>query len=71
VEASAKFASPEDTVLAKLEWYRMGGEASERQWRDILGVLKTRAGELDLAYLHQWAGELQVSDLLARALEAS
>lgn len=70
-EVSAKFASPEDTILAKLEWYRMGGEVSERQWRDILGVLKTRAGELDLDYLHKWAKELKVSDLLERALNAS
>jgi hypothetical protein len=50
-EISANFASPEDTILSKLEWYRLGGEGSERQWRDILGVLKTRAGELDLGYL--------------------
>lgn len=67
-EVSAKFASPEDTILSKLEWYRLGGEVSERQWRDILGVLKTRAGELDLAYLQKWAKELNVSDLLERAL---
>ena len=69
MELSAKFASPEDTILAKLEWYRMGGEVSERQWRDISGVLKTRAGELDLDYLHRWAKELNVSDLLERALK--
>jgi hypothetical protein len=68
---SAKFASPEDTILAKLEWYRMGDEISERQWRDILGVLKTRAGELDLSYLQKWADELKLSDLLERALNAS
>ena len=66
---SARFASPEDTILSKLEWYRMGGEVSDRQWRDILGVLKTRAGELDLDYLSQWAGELKISDLLERALK--
>ena len=66
---SAKFASPEDTILSKLEWYRMGGEVSDRQWRDILGVLKTRAGELDLAYLRKWANELKVNDLLERALK--
>jgi hypothetical protein len=70
-EISAKFASPEDTILAKLEWYRMGGEVSDRQWRDILGVLKTRAGELDLEYLRKWATELNVSALLARALKES
>jgi hypothetical protein len=68
-EVSAKFASPEDTILSKLEWYRMGGEVSDRQWRDVLGVLKTRAGELDLDYLRKWAGELNVSDLLERALQ--
>ena len=70
-EISAKFASPEDTILSKLEWYRMGGEVSDRQWRDIIGVLKTRAGELDLAYLRHWAAELHVSDLLERVLKKS
>jgi hypothetical protein len=68
-EVSAKFASPEDTVLSKLEWYRMGGEVSDRQWRDVLGVLKTHTGELDLDYLQKWARELDVSDLLDRALD--
>ena len=52
----------------RLEWYRMGGEVSERQWRDILGILKTRSGELDLAYLEQWAKELAVEELLKRVL---
>jgi len=66
---SANFASPEDTILSKLEWYRLGGEVSERQWRDILGVLKVRQGELDLDYLQKWAAELQVTDLLTRALK--
>jgi hypothetical protein len=65
---SARFASPEDTILSKLEWYRMGGEISDRQWRDILGVLKTRSGGLDFNYLREWAVELKVSDLLDRAL---
>jgi hypothetical protein len=68
-EVSAKFASPEDTILAKLEWYRLGGDISERQWRDILGVLKTRSGALDQGYLRKWANELRVSDLLERALK--
>ncbi|HXD09755.1 MAG TPA: hypothetical protein VN653_06800 [Anaerolineales bacterium] len=73
-EISAYFASPEDTILAKLEWYRMGGEVSDRQWRDTpvgVGVLKTRAGELDLAYLKKWAVDLKVTDLLERALKES
>lgn len=67
-EGRVYVVSPEDIILSKLEWFRLGGEASERQWRDILGVLKTQAGTLELNYLHQWAGELQVNDLLERAL---
>lgn len=68
-EISARFATPEDTILSKLEWYRLGDEVSDRQWRDILGVLKVRAGELDLPYLRKWAGELKIGDLLERALK--
>jgi hypothetical protein len=68
-EVSAKFSSPEDIILAKLEWYRLGGEVSERQWRDILGVLKTRAGKLDLDYLRKWAIELKINDLLECVLK--
>jgi len=68
-EVSARFASPEDTILSKLEWYRMGGEVSERQWRDVLGILKTRSGTLDLAYLRTWADQLHVSDLMEGVLK--
>jgi hypothetical protein len=60
-------ASPEDTILAKLEWYRRGGESSERQWSDILGLLRVRTGRLDLPYLAKWARALGVADLLERA----
>lgn len=68
-EISANFASPEDTILAKLEWYRLGGEVSERQWRDILGVLKTCSDTLNFDYLRKWARELRVNDLLDLALQ--
>jgi hypothetical protein len=61
-------ATAEDTILAKLEWYRMGGEVSERQWRDVVGVLETQSDRLDHEYLSKWACELDVLDLLARAL---
>jgi hypothetical protein len=70
-ERSLYVTSPEDVILSKLEWYRMGGEVSDRQWRDVLGVLKTRAGGIDLDYLRHWAEELRVSDLLERALTQS
>jgi len=61
-------ATPEDTVLAKLAWYRLGDEISDRQWRDILGVLAVQGDRLDFAYMRQWAATLDVSDLLERAL---
>ncbi|HKP53861.1 MAG TPA: hypothetical protein VJ183_14565 [Chloroflexia bacterium] len=64
-------ASPEDTVLRKLEWYKMGGGVSERQWLDVLGVLKLQSKRLDMPYLRRWAAELDVLDLLNRALEDS
>jgi type IV secretory pathway TrbF-like protein len=70
-EVSAYFASPEDTILAKLEWFRRGGEVSERQWRDVIGILKVSAGILDLEYLRKWAAELNVVDLLEKALRES
>ena len=70
-ERRAYVATAEDIVLAKLEWYRQGGEVSDRQWRDILGVLKVQAGRLDSDYLQKWAAELNVADLLQRALKES
>jgi hypothetical protein len=60
-------ASPEDTVLAKLEWFRLGGETSERQWWDVVGILRVTEGA-DRAYLRRWAAALSVVDLLERAL---
>lgn len=63
----ALVATPEDTLLAKLEWYRMGGEVSERQWRDVVGILEVQGESLNLDYLERWAKELKVSDLLERA----
>lgn len=63
--------SPEDTILFKLEWYRLGGETSDRQWADVLGVLKVQAGRLDDAYLDPWAADLGVADLLARVRAAA
>ena len=58
----------EDIILSKLEWYRMGGGVSERQWRDVLGVLKVQGERLDHAYMQRMAAELGVADLLERAL---
>ena len=62
------FVSAEDIVLKKLEWYRLS-DGSERQWRDVIGVLKMQQGKLDMAYLQHWATEIGVSDLLEQVLE--
>ncbi|KAA3659830.1 MAG: hypothetical protein DWQ04_21135 [Chloroflexi bacterium] len=62
------FATPEDTILAKLEWYRLGGETSERQWQDIRGIFQQRSDLLDIAYLKQSAQALKVTYLLERML---
>jgi len=64
----AYFASPEDTVLAKLNWYRRGNEVSDLQWRDVLNVIKVQGERLDLDYMRHWAKELGVADLLEQAI---
>ena len=61
------FASPEDIILNKLEWFRMGGEVSERQWHDVLGIMKVQGDLVDKEYLRNWAAELEISDLLEQA----
>jgi hypothetical protein len=58
----------EDIVLRKLEWFRLGGEVSERQWLDVLGVLRVQQPSIDAVYMRRWAGVLGVADLLERAL---
>jgi hypothetical protein len=62
-------ATAEDTVLAKLRWFRAGNESSRNQWSDVLGILAVLQGGLDTAYLHTWAERLGISDLLQRALD--
>jgi len=62
-------SSPEDILLAKLEWYRLGDEISDKQWNDILGIMKIQQKALDRPYLEKWAGELGVGDLLAKACQ--
>ena len=64
----AYITSAEDIVLAKMEWYHIGGRISDRQWRDILGVMKVQQDRLDHEYLRRMATTLGVSELLEQAL---
>jgi hypothetical protein len=61
----------EDTILRKLEWYRRGEESSERQWRDVAGIVNAQSSRLDRAHMREWAIKLGVPDLLDRALDAA
>jgi hypothetical protein len=72
-EKTAEFylVSPEDIILNKLAWFRMGGGVSDYQWNDVLGVLKVQKNSLDVSYLKYWAPKLKVEDLLKRAFQDS
>ena len=69
-DVSIRFATPEDTLLHKLIWYKLGNEISDRQWSDILGVLRVQGDALDTAYMNYWADLLDVARLLRRARES-
>jgi hypothetical protein len=66
---SLNFASPEDLILSKLRWGQC--TQSEKQWRDVLGVIKVQADQLDFEYLSLWAERLNLVDSLSRALAAA
>ena len=62
-------ATPEDVILAKLRWYRLGSEVSERQLTDVAGIIKVQGQRLDVSYMRGWADKLNVRDLLEKALD--
>jgi hypothetical protein len=63
-----RVASAEDTILAKLDWFRLGGEVSDRQWSDVVGVMRIQQETLDLGYLTGQAIARGLATLLERAL---
>lgn len=66
-EVTCRVATAEDILIAKLRWYRMSGETSDRQWYDITGLIRVTKNP-DHTYLNAWARKLGVSDLLERAI---
>ena len=68
-EIAVYISSPEDVILEKLSWYKLGGSVSDRQWQDVLGVIKVQSSNLDMSYLISWAKKLKLFDLLESALK--
>ncbi|HEY3885303.1 MAG TPA: nucleotidyl transferase AbiEii/AbiGii toxin family protein [Vicinamibacterales bacterium] len=60
--------TPEDILLQKLRWFRLGGEVSDRQWQDVQGIVAVQGERLDLEYLRRAAEVVGVGDLLERVL---
>ena len=61
------FSSAEDSIIAKLKWFEQGNRISERQWLDVLGVIKVQGENLDIRYLETWTRTLGLFGLLERA----
>jgi len=59
--------SPEDIILNKLVWYKTGGGTSERQWSDVIGVIKVQGKNLNKNYLNKWGVQLGIAGLLKQA----
>ena len=62
---SAWIASPEDTIVAKLEWAVTGG--SDRQLRDVAAMLDVGEGSLNVAYIERWVAGLSLDSAWSRA----
>ena len=61
--SEAWFLAPEDVILYKLRYYRLGGEVSQKHPIDIAKILAAMGAELDVAYIERWAVEIGVADL--------
>jgi hypothetical protein len=63
------FSSPEDIIMAKVQWYKIGGFVSERQWLDVIGVIKVQGDLLDKKYLKRWSQKLGLAALMQKAFD--
>ena len=70
-DTDAFVTAAENLIVRKLDWFRQSGETSDRQWRDVLGILKVQAGALDMSYLRRNAEDAGLQALFDRALQES
>jgi hypothetical protein len=63
----AAFASPEDVIVKKLEYYREGG--SQKHLRDIAGVLRISGETIDYSYICEWAERLDLGEIWQAILD--
>ena len=63
-----RIATAEDTIVSKLEWFRLTNETSERQWDDVSRLVKLLGDTADIDYLRRAAESVGVEDLLERLL---
>lgn len=68
IEKNFSVVLPEDIILLKLQWYQSTDNTSKKQWDDILGVFAVQAGKLDYDYLKKWAENLELTEILQKAL---
>jgi hypothetical protein len=61
-------ASVEDSIVSKLEWYRLADETSDRQWDDVTRLVQLHGDALDVDYLENASQSVGVADLLTRLL---
>jgi hypothetical protein len=66
-EFAATFAAPEDVILKKLEFYRIGG--SDKHLRDIAGVLRISGDQLNLAFIEKLAAHFGLTEVWKKALD--
>lgn len=73
VEVTAEIAvwvgAPDDQVLRRLAWFRAGGEVSDRQWRDVVAILRVQGDRIDRVHLLVDAAEFGLADLATRAIQ--
>lgn len=64
---AAKFASPEDVIIKKLEFYKIGG--ADKHLRDIAGVLRVSGDQLNRAFIEKLAAHFGLTEIWTLALQ--